>query len=101
LIKERVLKSITPLKYAEHKYWATLRNPKTKHNIAYMHPTAGQIRIFNKTPIIDDEPLDSSPSSGAWKEEYPSVCTVRSEVEISKAVGWIAASYGFDLARRS
>ena len=96
-IKKELEKKITNVSYKEGKYWASFRSPDTHRNFTYLHPTKNQIRVFTRIPIENNEEMQLTPASKNWAEMYPSIYTIRNEIEIQTAIGIIYKSYRFDL----
>ena len=89
------------LEYAEAKYWASFKSPKTNRNIAYLQPQKSQIRLFVRMEPSYDNSLRPTPASGIWAENFPSIFVIRYENMIEKAIELIVSSYEYDIRLHS
>jgi len=96
VIKNDIKEKSSSLEYNESKYWASFRSLDRNRKVAYLQPFKNQIRLFVKLPLSFDNELEPAPSSGSWKETYPSIFKIRSEQAIEKAIRLILNSYRFD-----
>lgn len=79
----RLRDELPGVKYSEKSYWAAFGNGRRK--VAQLNVNRRGIRLFLALAPDDVSGLQTTPSSGSWAAEFPSVFPIANEADLPRA----------------